>query len=1441
MEENKNPYQDLINASSAKYNIDTGFLTTLLRVESGFNRYAVSPTGPRGLGQFTKATGNAVGLKTDADFFDPAKSIDASAHLISDLLQKNNGDYVKTALAYNQGMGTAGTPQLQAYDKNDWSMISPEGQKYMKHFEPWDDGSNAGRTQFLLSKGNVNQTPNQNISTEANAQSFQTPSTDLGTSNQTSNQSTNQNTSQSTDTLEPTFQIPQNNVQQPTQSTQQPVQPQLASFDITAGNANNVTVPSLGNNYEVDMFNETGKTAQEYEDQENSFGNVVGAYVDNSILSDAFHQTKNDISQISLSDFRWNSNKLTNTDQNGNTQSIQNNPSFVPSTDDIDYLQQSGLSPSNYAMISGAISSDDFRYKVNDALRQQKNQSVIDSNNSTASTIIGNAAQIALDPSTLIGGLEVKGLKLLNPVLTKAIGWAIPNAAAAASSMGLHDAISGQGHDLDDYLKTMAYGAALGAGFSLAGSTVSKVLGKKELGTIADVQKTADTLSENLAARSQRIEASESAETIGGVHMERNIPDMDKPPVQDGIYEHPFEKGAYVTEDGINIPPENILNPQTAQEALTIKNGGIPSSDTAVPAKAFALNMGGFTEIGNAVHLSDNEEVRKLGSILVRPTSVLKDGSKGAFNVTASDTIGYIDGIDNLWSSKYVSNKRAALKNASYQLQPDQQAEAVLNRKVVEAIEDSTGTKMAQLTPEEQNYAKHIQQNMILKEDFAVNPKQLGNENAIPLLDKSFQSGNYVPRHYSPEKINQVRDKLSSIGFDKFDDMKDVLKQSFKKSYLMNKNGEADELERRIVNENFDGKRLTKPEQSSYKTLEDFNKANEEYLNQNNEIKRLVDDHIEKLSYGILKGDDNLSAVNMNMWGNDGATVSEGNFLKTRSPLSTDAQITLPDGTPFSVNDIRDFDLDPIIAGYNNSIKHKLGLASVGLDEKEFRTYINDLSAKLLKEGNKRDSEVLLNLHKIITGQARRDPETVLGSLASALTSSTFFLRNTYMAAMNFTEVAGGLFDGSLRSVLDHIPLLRDAFAYNTKSGRETMKSISDMNFGKYIDESFRPSYQDRVDALVNNPNASQNLTAIKVVSGIRQAIDTANHYNPFSTALRGTTNGIINAARQTIIGDMVRTAFENKALPKYLRNEQKLNGLSISKDDMEKIVQYFHDHIQYNAKGDYVVKDMRAMTSDPRGATFRRLAENYADRVILRPETISSSQTKLYPRMLNILTQFKMFSVRSMNGRTMNMIGDSYYNKQYFDNSMTFILSTMLSALGYVGQTYSQSYSMPEEQRDSYLRNALDPKMLAYNSLARSSTIGGPMGLATTAYGIGTGGGPSQYLRSTNIPDIQQKQDGKPFEGATMYDPSFTGLYGRIAGQIPALSVATSLASAPYYTAKAMMEPEFSTDRMLYNTAAYNNFRNIVQNNPVTQLMLGEIFRQKGIDTEYFRKQAQK
>lgn len=171
-----NPYVDAINKAAAKYGIDPAFLTKLLETESSFNPNAESPTGPRGIAQFTKQTGAKYGLVKDEDFFNPVKSINAAAAHISDLLKTNNQDYVKTALAYNQGEGTLGKPQLEAYDKNDYALISKEGQKYIQNFRDWDNGSNSVRTDYLLS-GKINSGSYMRTGYEELPTGLQTPQT----------------------------------------------------------------------------------------------------------------------------------------------------------------------------------------------------------------------------------------------------------------------------------------------------------------------------------------------------------------------------------------------------------------------------------------------------------------------------------------------------------------------------------------------------------------------------------------------------------------------------------------------------------------------------------------------------------------------------------------------------------------------------------------------------------------------------------------------------------------------------------------------------------------------------------------------------------------------------------------------------------------------------------------------------------------------------------------------------------------------------------------------------------------------------------------------------------------------------------------------------------------------------------------------------------------
>jgi nitroreductase len=94
-------YRAPLLRSGSRWNVSPGLLAAQLMAESGFNPRAVSPAGALGIAQFMPATARSYGLR---DPFDPIASIDAQAHLMSDLLRQFHS--VPLALAaYNAGSG----------------------------------------------------------------------------------------------------------------------------------------------------------------------------------------------------------------------------------------------------------------------------------------------------------------------------------------------------------------------------------------------------------------------------------------------------------------------------------------------------------------------------------------------------------------------------------------------------------------------------------------------------------------------------------------------------------------------------------------------------------------------------------------------------------------------------------------------------------------------------------------------------------------------------------------------------------------------------------------------------------------------------------------------------------------------------------------------------------------------------------------------------------------------------------------------------------------------------------------------------------------------------------------------------------------------------------------------------------------------------------------
>jgi soluble lytic murein transglycosylase-like protein len=94
------PLKSLVDSISKTHGVDSGLVRALIKTESNFNRYAVSPKGARGLMQLMPETGRRLGVR---DFFDPHQNVDAGVRHLKFLLNKFDGNIDLSLAAYNAG------------------------------------------------------------------------------------------------------------------------------------------------------------------------------------------------------------------------------------------------------------------------------------------------------------------------------------------------------------------------------------------------------------------------------------------------------------------------------------------------------------------------------------------------------------------------------------------------------------------------------------------------------------------------------------------------------------------------------------------------------------------------------------------------------------------------------------------------------------------------------------------------------------------------------------------------------------------------------------------------------------------------------------------------------------------------------------------------------------------------------------------------------------------------------------------------------------------------------------------------------------------------------------------------------------------------------------------------------------------------------------------
>ncbi|UNI71162.1 putative peptidoglycan transglycosylase [Providencia phage EPr2] len=1040
------------------------------------------------------------------------------------------------------------------------------------------------------------------------------------------------------------------------------------------------------------------------------------------------------------------------------------------SREELDQIRNAGVLPQYYGVITGG-SPQNLTELINLALENQK----LDQEKAKAGTGAQLAAGVigaGVDPLTYvpIAGQVGKGGKLVNKMFTVA---AQSGALAGVSEMARTSVAGGDAHVAEAILG----GALFGGGMTAIADGLGRALGRN---------------TNEFAGPATRLEARETARNVDGQ-------DLSRLPIQEGeqTFSHqgvkfadvPNEPGSVRLEDGSILIGENPLNPKTRKVF----------DEVIEPERAAAgVNLGGLTEIGLKLLRSENPEIRGVAADLVRSPTGMQSGASGKIGTTASDVFERLRAVDHRFYNDIDDAVTEALKDPYFQTAFWRDSGAFrqdIYQRVSMAIEDGSGNLKAELTPGELKVYDLLKNQFDAKREMMENPAMFGRPDAQSIFPGSRFKGTYVPHVYSKQMKELYIKELGSP---------EALQEAIKKSWLTSY-ASRPEVKKRVDEALLEADPTLTPEG----------------------LAAAVDKYANDKAYGISHTEqfERSSVMEENINGLVG--LENNSFLEARNLFDSDMSIVLPNGQTFSVNNLREWDMDKIVPAYNRRVNGDIAImAGTGKTTKEMKDLVETMMNKAGDDGKlKGEVSTLRDTLKILTGRARRDgaDDAAFATVMRTMTDLSFFAKNAYMGVQNLTEIGGMLARGNVRALLHGVPMFRDLAFRNKKVGASEIKDLHNVIFGKELDDSIRPSKQDVIDRLRSYSDLGR---------GTATALGTAKYYtgeltvrSPFTKVLNGTTNYLLDAGRQGFLSDIVEHSLTGS---KRKFDDRWLKTAGISDEQWKGIKSLIRESVTRGPDGKYTIKDKKAFSQDPRAMDLWRMGDTIADETLLRPHKLSNMDAKAYGPLAKTVLQFKNFVIKSINGRTMRTFYNATKNNRAMDAALSTVMSMGLAGIYYMAQAHIKAYAMQDGRDRDYLKQALDPTMIGYAALSRSSHLGGPLGVANILGGI-AGYEDTKMLRSSILPrSPTEKPERAIAYGAATSDPVMN-VVGNFLEQVPAFGYAANVGASAYNLA-GYLKADTRVNERDYMTGMYNTFRELVPNDPITQKLLLGTFEEQGI-----------